>query len=102
MAMLPGTAAAKALAAAGVTPQSLNQAINAMRKGRRADTATAADPFEARNKHARDPTEAPRVGKLDPIIGRDAAFRRHAQLPPPHTKDTPTRPCATAHTQHPK
>src|SRR3546814_1630639 len=71
MAMLPGTAAAKALAAAGVTPQSLNQAINAMRKGRRADTATAEDQYEALNKYARDLTEVARAGKLDPVIGRD-------------------------------
>src|SRR3546814_840028 len=70
MAMLPGTAAAKALAAAGGSPQSLNQAINAMRKGRRADTATAEDQYEALNKYARDLTEVAREGKLDPVIDR--------------------------------
>src|SRR3546814_18593291 len=57
MAMLPGTAAAKQLAAAGVTPQSLNQASNAMRKGRRADTASAEAQAAARNKYGLDRTQ---------------------------------------------
>jgi ATP-dependent Clp protease ATP-binding subunit ClpB len=89
MAMLPGTAAAKALAAAGVTPQSLNQAINAMRKGRRADTATAEDQYEALNKYARDLTEVAREGKLDPVIGRDEEIRRTVQVLSRRTKNNP-------------
>ncbi|HEY9536548.1 MAG TPA: ATP-dependent chaperone ClpB [Kiloniellaceae bacterium] len=89
MAMLPGTAAAKALAAAGVTPQSLNQAINAMRKGRRADTATAEDQYEALNKYARDLTEVARAGKLDPVIGRDEEIRRTVQVLSRRTKNNP-------------
>ncbi len=89
IAMLPGTTAAKALAAAGVTPQSLNQAINAMRKGRRADSATAEDQYEALNKYARDLTEVAREGKLDPVIGRDEEIRRTVQVLSRRTKNNP-------------
>jgi ATP-dependent Clp protease ATP-binding subunit ClpB len=89
LAMLPGTAAAKALAAAGVTPQSLNQAINTMRKGRRADSATAEDQYEALNKYARDLTEVAREGKLDPVIGRDEEIRRTVQVLSRRTKNNP-------------
>src|SRR3546814_19981166 len=89
MARLPGTAAAKALAASGVSPQSLNQAINAMRKGRRADTATAEDQYESLNKYARDLTEVAREGKLDPVIGRDEEIRRTVQVLSRRTKNNP-------------
>jgi ATP-dependent Clp protease ATP-binding subunit ClpB len=89
LAMLPGSAGAKALSAAGVTPQSLNQAINAMRKGRRADTATAEDQYEALNKYARDLTEVAREGKLDPVIGRDEEIRRTVQVLSRRTKNNP-------------
>ncbi|MGF1631651.1 MAG: ATP-dependent chaperone ClpB [Kiloniellaceae bacterium] len=89
LAMLPGTAAAKALATAGITPQSLNKAINAMRKGRRADSATAEDKYEALNKYARDLTEVAREGKLDPVIGRDEEIRRTVQVLSRRTKNNP-------------
>ncbi|MPZ08777.1 MAG: ATP-dependent chaperone ClpB [Kiloniellaceae bacterium] len=87
--MLPGTAAAKALAASGITPQTLNKAINAMRKGRRADSATAEDQYEALNKYARDLTEVAREGKLDPVIGRDEEIRRTVQVLSRRTKNNP-------------
>ena len=63
--------AQKALKAAGVTPQGLNEAINAIRKGRTADTASAEQGYDALKKYARDLTEAAHSGKLDPAIGRD-------------------------------
>jgi ATP-dependent Clp protease ATP-binding subunit ClpB len=89
IALLPGTAAAKALAAAGITPQSLNKAINTMRKGRRADSATAEDQYEALNKYARDLTAVAREGKLDPVIGRDEEIRRTVQVLSRRTKNNP-------------
>ncbi|MDQ0475164.1 Clp protease N-terminal domain-containing protein, partial [Labrys wisconsinensis] len=52
--------AGKALAAAGVTPQKLNQAIEALRKGRTADSASAENAYDALKKYARDLTEAAR------------------------------------------
>ncbi|PSJ20075.1 ATP-dependent chaperone ClpB, partial [Halomonas sp. ND22Bw] len=70
------TEAGRALAAAGVTAASLNGAINALRKGRTADNATAENAYDALKKYARDLTEAAREGKLDPVIGRDEEIRR--------------------------
>src|SRR5882757_1516199 len=58
--------AGKILARAGVTPQNLNAAINALRKGRTADSASAENAYDALKKYARDLTQAARDGKLDP------------------------------------
>src|SRR5467141_200428 len=55
----------------GVTPQNLNKAIEALRKGRTADSATAENAYDALKKYSRDLTQAARDGKLDPVIGRD-------------------------------
>src|ERR687898_568225 len=65
------TEAGRILARAGVTASALNEAINAIRKGRTADSASAENAYEALKKYARDLTEAARDGKLDPVIGRD-------------------------------
>ncbi|NIX75149.1 ATP-dependent chaperone ClpB [Microvirga terricola] len=81
--------AGKILAKAGVTPQSLNAAINALRKGRTADNATAENAYEALKKYARDLTEAARDGKLDPVIGRDEEIRRTIQVLSRRTKNNP-------------
>src|SRR4029450_679931 len=66
----------KILAQAGVPAPGLNTAINALRKGRTADNATAENAYDALKKYARDLTEAARDGKLDPVIGRDEEMRR--------------------------
>ncbi len=81
--------AAKALKAAGVTAQGLNQAINAIRKGRTADTASAEQSYDALKKYARDLTEAAQSGKLDPVIGRDEEIRRTIQVLSRRTKNNP-------------
>ncbi len=73
----------------GVTPIKLNQAINDMRKGRTADTATAEDQFDALLKYARDLTEVARGGKMDPVIGRDEEIRRTMQVLSRRTKNNP-------------
>ncbi|OHT22032.1 MULTISPECIES: ATP-dependent chaperone ClpB [Edaphosphingomonas] len=86
---LSSTAAGKALAAAGVHADSLNQAINQLRKGRTADTAGAEDRYDALKKFARDLTEAARDGKLDPVIGRDEEIRRTIQILARRTKNNP-------------
>ncbi|MEM7616078.1 MAG: Clp protease N-terminal domain-containing protein, partial [Pseudomonadota bacterium] len=65
-----------ALTEAGVSAQALNAAIEDLRKGRTADSASAEDTFEALEKYARDLTEAAAEGKIDPIIGRDEEIRR--------------------------
>src|SRR3990167_3544543 len=81
--------AGKILAKAGVTPQNLNAAINALRKGRTADSASAENAYDALKKYARDLTEAAREGKLDPVIGRDEEIRRAMQVLSLRTKNNP-------------
>ena len=83
------SAAADALKEGGVTAQSLNGAINDVRKGRTADSASAEDTYEALKKYARDLTEAARDGKIDPIIGRDEEIRRAMQVLSRRTKNNP-------------
>jgi ATP-dependent Clp protease ATP-binding subunit ClpB len=83
------TDAGKALASAGVSPQSLNQAIETLRKGRTADSATAENAYDALRKYTRDLTEAARTGKLDPVIGRDEEIRRSIQVLSRRTKNNP-------------
>src|SRR3546814_2916770 len=83
------TAAGKALAAAGVKAEALNAAINELRGGRTADTASAEDRYDALKKFARDLTEAARDGKLDPVIGRDEEIRRTIQILARRTKNNP-------------
>ncbi|OJY65929.1 MAG: ATP-dependent chaperone ClpB [Sphingobium sp. 66-54] len=83
------TAAGKALAAAGVKAEALNAAINQLRGGRTADTASAEDRYDALKKFARDLTEAAREGKLDPVIGRDEEIRRTIQILARRTKNNP-------------
>src|SRR5918992_1662268 len=81
--------AGRILAQAGVTAQSLNAAINALRKGRTADNATAENAYDALKKYARDLSEAARDGKLDPVIGRDEEIRRTIQVLSRRTKNNP-------------
>ncbi|WCT73420.1 ATP-dependent chaperone ClpB [Sphingomonas naphthae] len=83
------TAAGKALAEAGVTPQGINAAIDALRGGRTADTVGAEDRYDALKKFARDLTDAAREGKLDPVIGRDEEIRRTIQILARRTKNNP-------------
>ena len=83
------TAAGKALADAGVKAEALNAAINELRGGRTADTASAEDRYDALKKFARDLTQAARDGKLDPVIGRDEEIRRTIQVLARRTKNNP-------------
>ena len=81
--------AREALEAGGVNAQALNSAINDVRKGRTADSASAEDSYDALKKYARDLTEAARDGKIDPIIGRDEEIRRSMQVLSRRTKNNP-------------
>ncbi len=81
--------AGRMLAAAGATPSGLNGAIDALRKGRTADNASAENAYDALKKYARDLTEAARDGKLDPVIGRDEEIRRTIQVLSRRTKNNP-------------
>ncbi len=84
-----GTPLAKIFADAGVKPEALNEAINALRGGRSADSAGAEDSYQALEKFARDLTAVARAGKLDPVIGRDEEIRRTVQILARRTKNNP-------------
>ena len=81
--------AKEALDAGAVTAQKLNAAINDIRKGRTADSASAEEGYDALKKYARDLTEAAEQGKIDPIIGRDEEIRRTMQVLSRRTKNNP-------------
>lgn len=83
------TGAGKALNTHNVTPQNLKTAIDSMRKGRKAESASAESSYEALKKYARDLTEVARLGKLDPVIGRDEEIRRTIQVLSRRTKNNP-------------
>jgi ATP-dependent Clp protease ATP-binding subunit ClpB len=80
---------ARILADAGVTPVGLNAAINEIRKGRTADSASAEQGYDALKRYARDLTEEASKGKLDPVIGRDEEIRRTIQVLSRRTKNNP-------------
>jgi ATP-dependent Clp protease ATP-binding subunit ClpB len=81
--------AREALGAGGVSAQQINEAINDLRKGRTADSASAEDTYEALEKYAQDLTKRAREGKIDPIIGRDDEIRRAMQVLSRRTKNNP-------------
>ena len=89
LAELKSDPAAEALREAGVTPKALAEAIEALRQGRTADSATAEDGYEALKKYTRDLTADARAGKLDPVIGRDEEIRRTVQVLSRRTKNNP-------------
>jgi len=81
--------AGKILKDAGVSAQTLNAAIEALRKGRTADSSSAENAYDALKKYARDLTQAARDGKLDPVIGRDEEIRRTIQVLSRRTENNP-------------
>ncbi len=89
LAMVPNTAAAKILKEAGVTPQGLNNAVNELRRGRTADSASSEDKYNALKRYALDFTARAKEGKLDPVIGRDEEIRRTIQVLSRRTKNNP-------------
>ena len=87
--LLSGSKPADILKKSGLSAQKLNNAINEIRKGRAANSASAEDGYDALNKYARDLTEAAKEGKLDPVIGRDEEIRRTIQVLSRRTKNNP-------------
>ena len=91
LAIAAGTdgAAARVLREAGVEPARLEAAIEGVRKGRTADSASAESGYDALERYTRDLTESARSGKLDPVIGRDEEIRRTIQVLSRRTKNNP-------------
>ena len=83
------TPVAEAMREAGIEAARLEEALNAQRSGRRVDSDSGEDSFEALDKYATDLTVAARKGKLDPVIGRDAEIRRTIQILSRRTKNNP-------------
>ena len=82
-------AARDALEAAGAGAKDINEAVNALRQGRTADSATAENAYDALRKYASDLTAAAEEGRIDPIIGRDDEIRRAMQVLSRRTKNNP-------------
>jgi ATP-dependent Clp protease ATP-binding subunit ClpB len=80
---------ARILKDAGVEADALVAAIDDLRKGRKAGSASAEDGYDALNKYARDLTKAARDGKIHPVIGRDEEIRRAIQVLSRRTKNNP-------------
>jgi ATP-dependent Clp protease ATP-binding subunit ClpB len=89
LAMEPSAEAGRALNEAGVNPTTLNRAVNDLRKGRTADSASAEQSYDALKRYARDLTAAAAEGKIDPVIGRDEEIRRTIQVLSRRTKNNP-------------
>jgi len=73
----------------GLTRTSLEAAIVAVRGGENVDSADAEDQRESLKKYCIDLTERARMGKLDPVIGRDDEIRRAIQVLQRRTKNNP-------------
>ncbi len=73
----------------GLTRKSLEAAIDAVRGGQKVDSAEAEGQREALKKYTIDLTERARLGKLDPVIGRDDEIRRAIQVLSRRTKNNP-------------
>jgi ATP-dependent Clp protease ATP-binding subunit ClpB len=73
----------------GLTRKSLETAITAVRGGQKMDSPEAEGQREALKKYTMDLTERARLGKLDPVIGRDDEIRRAIQVLQRRTKNNP-------------
>jgi ATP-dependent Clp protease ATP-binding subunit ClpB len=80
---------ANSLRAAGLTRKALETAVDAVRGGQSVDNAEAEGQREALKKYTLDLTERARLGKLDPVIGRDDEIRRAIQVLQRRTKNNP-------------
>ena len=81
--------ASQMLKDAGMTSETLKQAIADLRGGRKADSQSSEDTYQALQKYARNLVDEARDGKLDPVIGRDEEIRRVLQILSRRTKNNP-------------
>jgi len=73
----------------GISHKELDEAIKALRKGSKVDSQTAEDTFNSLNRFAVNLNERAKLGKLDPVIGRDEEIRRVLQILSRRTKNNP-------------
>lgn len=81
--------AAKILKMSGVTVSALRAAIQKIRAGKKASSASAESTYQSLEKYAQDLTKKARDGKIDPVIGRDEEIRRAMQVLSRRTKNNP-------------
>jgi ATP-dependent Clp protease ATP-binding subunit ClpB len=81
--------AAKVLKVAGVTVNALRKAIDKIRGGRKAASASSESTYQSLEKYAQDLTRKAALGKIDPVIGRDEEIRRAMQVLSRRTKNNP-------------
>ncbi len=81
--------ASRMLKDSGVEYHALNEAIEQLRNGAKADSPMAEQSFESLNRFARNLNELAAAGKLDPVIGRDDEIRRVLQILTRRTKNNP-------------
>ena len=74
---------------AGLTAKALRAAVAELRGGRKADSPSSEETYQALQKYARDLVAEAREGKLDPVIGRDEEIRRVLQILSRRTKNNP-------------
>jgi len=85
----PNSPAGSALAAVGVTPDAILQALKEIRGGQRITDENPEEKYQALQRFSRDLVELARAGKLDPVIGRDDEIRRVVQVLSRRTKNNP-------------
>ncbi len=81
--------AAQILKMAGLSVNSLREAINKIRAGKKADSASSESTYQALEKYSQDLTKKAKLGKIDPVIGRDEEIRRAMQVLSRRTKNNP-------------
>ncbi len=82
-------AAARVLAAQGVTPEAIYRALVDVRGSQRVTDQNPEEKYQALQRYSKDLTELARTGKLDPVIGRDEEIRRVVQVLSRRTKNNP-------------
>ncbi|MFV1971682.1 MAG: ATP-dependent chaperone ClpB [Acidimicrobiia bacterium] len=83
------TAVGDILRSAGVTKNTVLQALTEVRGAQRVTSQNPEDTFAPLEQYGRDLTEDARAGKLDPVIGRDDEIRRVIQVLSRRTKNNP-------------
>lgn len=84
-----GSEVSKMLKDMGITKKGLESAINELRKGSKATSASSEETYQSLNKYAKNFNELAAEGKLDPVIGRDEEIRRVLQILSRRTKNNP-------------
>lgn len=85
----PSTPLGKVLQEYKISHANFLKAMEELRGGQKVTSPTPEDTFDALSKYARNLVEAARLGKMDPVIGRDAEIRRVIRILSRRTKNNP-------------